>query len=126
MKSLGWDAAIAACQAGQADGMIAGASITDERKASGWTFSDGYYDATQTMTVAEDSDITGFADLNGQTVAVKTGKIGQPQQQRCILQRPICTGNAAADKACSINAKRLRIDLRRVFHPEACQACTGH
>ena len=29
MKSLGWDAAIAACQAGQADGMIAGASITD-------------------------------------------------------------------------------------------------
>ena len=25
-------------QAGQADGMIAGASITDERKASGWTF----------------------------------------------------------------------------------------
>ena len=60
------------------------------------------------------------------TVAVKTGKIGQPQQQRCILQRPICTGNAAADKACSINAKRLRINLRRVFHPEACQACAGH
>ena len=42
----------------------------------GWTFSDGYYDATQTMTVAEDSDITGFADLNGQTVAVKTGTQG--------------------------------------------------
>ena len=76
LKSLGWDAAIAACQAGQADGMIAGASITDERKASGWTFSDGYYDATQTMTVAENSDITGFADLNGQTVAVKTGTQG--------------------------------------------------
>ena len=76
MKSLGWDAAIAACQAGQADGMIAGASITDERKASGWTFSDGYYDATQTMTVGADSDITGFSDLNGQTVAVKTGTQG--------------------------------------------------
>ena len=29
---IGWDAAIAECQAGQADGMIAGASITDERK----------------------------------------------------------------------------------------------
>ena len=38
MKSLGWDAAIAACQSGQADGMIAGASITDERKESGWIF----------------------------------------------------------------------------------------
>ena len=30
IKSIGWDASIAACQAGQADGMIAGASITDE------------------------------------------------------------------------------------------------
>ena len=76
MNSLGWDAAIAACQAGQADGMIAGASITDERIESGWMFSDGYYQATQTMTVAENSDITGFEDLSGKTVAVKTGTQG--------------------------------------------------
>ena len=76
LNSLGWDASIAACQAGQADGMIAGASITDERKASGWTFSDGYYTATQSMTVAADSDITGFADLKGKDVAVKTGTQG--------------------------------------------------
>lgn len=73
LQYIGWDAAIAACQAGQADGMIAGASITDERKASGWIFSDGYYDATQGMAVAQDSDITGFADLKGKKVAVKNG-----------------------------------------------------
>lgn len=76
LKSLGWDAAIAACQAGQADGMIAGASITQERKDSGWIFSDGYYNATQTMTVPANSDITGFGDLSGKTVAVKTGTQG--------------------------------------------------
>ena len=76
LQSLGWDSAIAACQAGQADGMIAGASITDERKESGWIFSDGYYDATQCMTVAADSAITGFADLKGLTVGVKTGTQG--------------------------------------------------
>ena len=76
MKSLGWDAAIAACQAGQADGMIAGASITEERKANGWLFSDGYYTATQSMTVAADSDITGFDGLKGKDVAVKTGTQG--------------------------------------------------
>lgn len=76
MKSLGWDAAIAACQSGQADAMIAGASITDERKASGWMFSDGYYDSNQTLTVPEDSDIAGFADLSGKNVAVKTGTQG--------------------------------------------------
>lgn len=76
LKSLGWDAAIAACQSGQADGMIAGASITDERKESGWLFSDGYYNATQSMTVKADSDITGFSDLKDKTVGVKTGTQG--------------------------------------------------
>lgn len=75
LQALGWDASIAACQAGQADGMIAGASITDERKESGWIFSDGYYDANQSMAVAESSDIAGFADLSGKTVAVKTGSM---------------------------------------------------
>lgn len=76
LSSLGWDAAIAACQSGQADGMIAGASITDERKASGWIFSDGYYVATQCMAVAADSSIASFADLSGLTVAVKTATQG--------------------------------------------------
>lgn len=73
LQYIGWDAAIAACQAGQADGMIAGASITDERKNSGWIFSDGYYDATQGMAVAADSSVTGFSDLKGKKIAVKNG-----------------------------------------------------
>ncbi|MBR3844398.1 MAG: transporter substrate-binding domain-containing protein [Clostridia bacterium] len=76
LKSLGWDASIAACQASQADAMIAGASITQERKDSGWIFSDGYYTCTQSMTVHKDSDIKGFEDLKGKTVAVKTGTQG--------------------------------------------------
>lgn len=73
LQYIGWDAAIAACQAGQADGMIAGASITEERKNNGWTFSEGYYDATQGMAVAKDADIKGFEDLSGKKVAVKNG-----------------------------------------------------
>ena len=56
--------------------MIAGASITDERKESGWLFSDGYYTATQCMAVAENSDIAGFEGLKDQQVAVKTGTQG--------------------------------------------------
>lgn len=76
LNSLGWDASIAACQSSQADAMIAGASITQERIDSGWTFSDGYYQATQCMAVAADSDITGFEDLSGKLVAVKTGTQG--------------------------------------------------
>ncbi len=73
LTALGWDASIAACQAGQADGMIAGASITEARKENGWIFSDGYYEATQSMAVAAGSDITGFEDLAGKAVAVKIG-----------------------------------------------------
>lgn len=76
LNSLGWDGAIAACQSGQADGMIAGASITDERKESGWMFSDGYYTATQCMAVSDSATIAGFEDLAGQTVAVKIGTQG--------------------------------------------------
>lgn len=76
IQSLGWDAAVAAVQAGQADGLIAGASITDERKASGWIFSDSYYDASQTFVVAEGSDIKSFEDLEGKNVAVKNGTAG--------------------------------------------------
>lgn len=76
MQSLGWDAAVAAVQAGQADGLIAGATIKQERIDSGWIFSDGYYNATQTFVVAEGSDIASFEDLAGKNVAVKNGTAG--------------------------------------------------
>lgn len=76
LNSIGWDGAVAAVQTGQADAIIAGASITDDRKESGWIFSDGYYNATQTIAVAEDSTITSFEDLRGTSVAVKNGTAG--------------------------------------------------
>ena len=76
LKSLGWDASIAACQSNQADGMIAGASITEKRKSEGWIFSDGYYTSTQSRVVSSDSDIKSFDDLKGKTVAVKIGTMG--------------------------------------------------
>lgn len=76
LQSLGWDAAVAAVQAGQADGIIAGATIKQERIDSGWIFSDGYYDATQTFVVAADSDVASFEDLAGKNVAVKNGTAG--------------------------------------------------
>ena len=73
LQSLGWDGAVAAVQSGQADAIIAGATIKQERIDSGWIFSDGYYDATQTFVVKGDSDIASFEDLAGKNVAVKNG-----------------------------------------------------
>ena len=76
LQSLGWDAAVAAVQAGQADAIIAGATIKQERIDSGWIFSDGYYNATQTFVVSQGSEITSFEDLKGKNVAVKNGTAG--------------------------------------------------
>ena len=71
IEPLGWDASIAACTAGQKDGMIAGASITEDRKAEGWIFSDSYFSATQSMAAAQGTPISSFEDLRGHSVAVK-------------------------------------------------------
>ncbi len=76
LQSLGWDSGVAAVQAGQADALIAGATIKQERIDSGWIFSDGYYDATQTFVVPADSDIASFEDLKGKSVAVKNATAG--------------------------------------------------
>lgn len=72
---LGFDAAVQALEAKQVDGVIAGMSITDERKES-FDFSEPYFDSGVIMGVAADSDITGYEDLAGQKVAVKQGTEG--------------------------------------------------
>ena len=76
LQSLGWDAGVAAVQVGQADALIAGATIKQSRIDSGWIFSEGYYNATQTFVVAKDSNIASFEDLKGKNVAVKNGTAG--------------------------------------------------
>jgi len=76
LQSLGWDAGVAAVQVGQADGLIAGATIKQSRIDAGWIFSDGYYNATQTFVVAKNSKIASYEDLKGKTVAVKNGTAG--------------------------------------------------
>ncbi|MCL2588037.1 MAG: transporter substrate-binding domain-containing protein [Oscillospiraceae bacterium] len=72
---VGFAAAMGALEAGQADGMIAGMSITEERRLI-FDFSDGYFQAGQVLVVPTGSDITGFADLAGETVAAKIGTVG--------------------------------------------------
>ena len=76
LQSLGWDAGVAAVQVGQADALIAGATIKQSRIDSGWIFSEGYYNATQTFVVAKDRKIASFEDLKGKNVAVKNGTAG--------------------------------------------------
>lgn len=76
IQSLGWDAAVTAVQAGQADALLAGASITDQRKENGWIFSDSYYDSYQVFAVKADSGVESLDDLKGKTIAVKNATAG--------------------------------------------------
>ncbi|OBF20025.1 glutamine ABC transporter permease [Mycobacterium sp. ACS4331] len=76
IKPLGFDAALQAVQADQADGVIAGMSITDARKKV-FDFSDPYFESGVQMAVlADDDEIKSYADLKGKRVAVKNGTEG--------------------------------------------------
>ena len=72
LQSLGFDAAVAALESGQADGVIAGMSITPEREEK-YDFSDPYYDSSVCAAAAENGDVKSLDDLSGRAVACKTG-----------------------------------------------------
>jgi len=76
LQALGFSAAVQALEAGQADGVIAGMSITEERQQK-FDFSAPYFDSGVVMGIAADNDeITSYADLAGKKVAVKIGTEG--------------------------------------------------
>lgn len=76
IKPLGFNAAVQALEANQVDGVIAGMSITDERKQK-FDFSDPYFDSGVVMAIRQDQEsIKSYEDLRGKKVAVKTGTEG--------------------------------------------------
>ncbi|WP_105147191.1 ABC transporter substrate-binding protein/permease [Streptococcus suis] len=72
IQNPGFDAALNAVQAGQADAVIAGMSITDARKEI-FDFSDAYYSSNILLAVKNGSDVTSYEDLKGKTVGAKNG-----------------------------------------------------
>lgn len=76
LKVVGFDAALGEVTSGQSDAMIAGMSITDERKEV-FDFSDPYFDSGVVMAIAADNNnIKTYADLKGKKVAIKNGTEG--------------------------------------------------
>lgn len=72
-KFIGFSSAMQALESGQADGMIAGMTITDERKAN-YDFSDPYFQSGIQLAVTKDNkDIKAYKDLKGKTVGAKVG-----------------------------------------------------
>lgn len=110
LQPLGFDAACAALESGQVDGVIAGMSITDKRKET-YDFSEAYYDSGVTFAVKADSTIASYDDLSGQVVAVKMGTEGADYAESLkdtygfevkyfdespLMYQEVLTGNAAA------------------------------
>ena len=76
ISNPGFDAAVSDVQNGNADGMIAGMTVTDARMAT-FDFSDPYYTTNSILAVQESSNISSYEDLKGKTVGVKNGTASQ-------------------------------------------------
>lgn len=73
LNPVGFSPAVQAVEAGQMDGVIAGMTMTDERKQT-FDFSEPYFQSGIQMAVAKDNvSIQSFDDLKGKTVGAKTG-----------------------------------------------------
>ena len=74
MQNVGFKMAVSSLESGQVDGVIAGMSITPERREK-YDFSDPYYDSTVCCAVKADSDVKSLDDLKGKNVALKDGTL---------------------------------------------------
>lgn len=76
IENLEFDSLLVALQNGQIDAVIAGMTVTDERKEA-VDFSIPYYAATQVMIVKEDSDIEKAEDMADKKICVIQGYTGE-------------------------------------------------
>lgn len=80
-KIMPFSSGLQALESKQADGMIDGMGITDERKQS-FDFSDPYFEAGSMFAVDAKSDIQKLEDLKGKQVATKIGSQGADIAER--------------------------------------------
>ena len=75
VDDMDFDSALLAAQNGKSDMVMAGVTITDERKAV-MDFSDTYANGVQVVIVKEDSDIAAIDDLEGKMIGTQQGTTG--------------------------------------------------
>lgn len=71
-ENPGFDAALNTVQSSQADAVMAGMSITDDRKKI-FDFSDPYYTSNTLLAVRKGSNVVSYKDLKGKKVGAKNG-----------------------------------------------------
>ncbi|MBQ6385320.1 MAG: transporter substrate-binding domain-containing protein [Lachnospiraceae bacterium] len=75
ITDIAFDSLIPSLNAGKADFIAAGMTATEDRRKN-VDFSDSYFNASQSIIVMKDSEITGRSDLNDKVVGVQQGTTG--------------------------------------------------
>ncbi len=75
VDDMDFDGALLAAQNGKSDMVMAGVTITDERKAA-MDFTDTYANGVQVVIVKEGSDIATIEDLDGKMIGTQRGTTG--------------------------------------------------
>ena len=75
IDDMDFDAALLAVQQGKADMVMAGVTVTDERR-NVMDFTDSYATGIQSIIVKEDSDIASVDDLAGKKIGTQRGTTG--------------------------------------------------
>ena len=75
IKDMAFESLITAVSSGAVDVVLAGMTVTDERKES-VNFSDSYATGIQVVIVTEDSAIASIDDLAGKKIGVQSGTTG--------------------------------------------------
>lgn len=75
IDDMDFDAALLAVQQGKSDMVMAGVTVTDERKAV-MNFTDSYANGIQSVIVPEDSDIVSIDDMEGKLIGTQAGTTG--------------------------------------------------
>lgn len=75
VDDMDFDAALLAVQQGKSDMVMAGVTVTDERKAV-MNFTDSYANGIQSVIVPEDSDIASIDDMQGKLIGTQAGTTG--------------------------------------------------
>lgn len=81
IKDSKFDTLLGDLNAKKLDWVIAGLTITEERKKS-VDFSDPYVKGGQVLLTRKDTGIKGVADLNGKTIGVQLGTVGETEAKK--------------------------------------------
>lgn len=102
IQDMAFDATLVALSTGQVDMVMAGLTVTEDRKENA-NFSDTYAEGHQVIIVKEDSTITGPDDLPGKTIGVQTNTTGDIYATGDYGEEAMKRYNKGADAVMALN-----------------------